>query len=137
MELKLLKKETTKLDNIREKTIKQYLELQEDFKALVEKWLVDTIIINKIQNELAIDLLTEWQRKALDDCKNKSDREIIIKKYPHMDIPYTYYIVRPYIVIKDWDRFAESMDTLETTHIEIINEAIKEKIDTYKIFIKK
>ena len=37
MELKLLKKETTKLDNIREKTIKQYLELQEDFKALVEK----------------------------------------------------------------------------------------------------
>lgn len=137
MELRLSKIPTTKLDKVRQKAIEEYIGLQEDFVNLAKQWIVDTIIINKLQNELDIDSLSEWQLNALDTCKNEKDKEIILKKYPKTDVWYTYYIIRPYIVILDWDRFAKSMDTLETEHIEIINEAIKEKLDTYKLFINK
>ena len=135
MELRISKIPTTRLDKVRQKRIEEYINLQEDFLKLAKKGIVSTIIVNKLQNELDIDKLTEWQINALDACKSNADKEIIIEKYPHTDVWYPHYIIRPYIVMVEWERFEKSLDVLETNHIQIINGAIKDKIDTYNLFI--
>lgn len=117
--MKFAKDNTIKLTKKRKESLQEYLGLQEDFKKLQAKSLCTHIAIYKEQEEWIDDT-----GKPLDKEKDKP----VIREY-------IQYYIAPYYVVLGANGKEVCLDNLETNIIDLFNERIKIKLDTYKEFI--
>jgi len=118
------KDKTEEITKERAAAIKEYLKLCKQFTILRTQWICTHIVINKVQIETDIDLVT----------KDMSEEEI--KKLPLIEQEYLQFLILPYASFEWWSGKERCLDNFDTETIKLINERIAIKVNTYKEFLK-
>lgn len=135
MELKdfRIKADTTReMTKERETAITEYLELNKKFKSLRDNGIVTIITIYKLQEEVDIEKILETMKKA--EIDNLSEEEL--KAQPKKDQEYEQFLLLPYAIYEWGNKREQSLDNYDTDVIQLINERIKVKVETYAMFIE-
>ena len=133
---------TIELTPERENAIDKYISYQEDFKKLNAKWILTSfkITTHHYQNELDIDSLTEEQLKELKEAERDWEKhKALVKTMPHHDQIYynDKFMLAPYYIWDAWAHKDSCLDALETGEIDLINERLSIKIETYQKYLTK